>query len=177
MSFAVTPLMLDVRWAATLLGASLALAGCASEVSGQVGSSDPAPHASTATASAPSVEKTASVSEAARRTTEGATQRCSPYECCFPNVSGGWQDNAFEADLRALGCTTPSPYELDGDRLWLWTQCPFDLGVIATVFRYAGTPYDARFVENACLSPQPGTADVIFDPTCSTCIVDPSAPQ
>jgi hypothetical protein len=164
--------MVDVRRArkgAALMGASLALAGCAADV----GSSEPAPGPTTTTMTTESVEK-APVSEAAQRTTDDA-HRCSPEECCFPSVGGGWQDNALEDDLRALGCTTPSPYALTGNEFWVSTQCPFDLGVIGAVFRYAGTPYDAHFVENACLGFRPGTVNVVFDPTCSTCIIQAEA--
>jgi hypothetical protein len=155
--------MPEVRWPRVgrlLVLAGFALVGCA----GNVGSGDPAPEGSAATESA---ARTVTTQET-RRTLDG--DPCSPLACCFPTEGGGWQDNALEDRLQALGCGTPAPYAENGGNLWVWTRCPFDLGVIETTFKYAGTPYDARLVENPCLGFEPGTVDVVFDPTCPTCI-------
>jgi hypothetical protein len=149
------------RWSGAFVVATLALAGCASEV----GSGDPTSLGSTTestTAGAGAPE--------ARVKSGGAGRQCSPLECCFPTEGGGWQDNVFDDRLRALGCSTPAPYEESGDTLWAWSECPFELGVIETVFKYSSTPYDAHFVENPCLGFHPGSVDVVFDPTCPTCI-------
>jgi hypothetical protein len=141
---------------------TLGLGGCASEV----GNGDPTSVGATteSKAAAPAAP------EARRVTSADDARECSPLQCCFPSEGGGWQDNAFEDRLRALGCSTPAAYAVSGETLWDWSECPFDLPVIETVFDYAGTPYDAHFVENPCLGFHPGAVDVVFDPTCPTCI-------
>jgi hypothetical protein len=159
------------RVGCALLLTSLALAGCTSEVSAGDPTTKPAPEApaalegSTASARATVTETTSETREA------DVAKRCSPLECCFPDQGGGWQDTPLEDDLRALGCTTPSPYAMTGDHLWVWTRCAWSFGVFEAAFKYAGTPYDTRFVENPCLKPVPDKLDVVFDPTCGTCVV------
>jgi hypothetical protein len=149
------------RWSGAFVVATLGLAGCA----GEVGNGDPTSLGSTTeslTAGPVAAEK--------HVTSNPHAPQCSPLQCCFPSEGGGWQDNVFDDRLRALGCSTPAPYEQSGETLWAWSECPFELGVIETVFKYSSTPYDAHFVENPCLGFHPGMVDVVFDPTCPTCI-------
>jgi hypothetical protein len=135
------------------------LVGCASEV----GSADPP-------SQPPTTESTAqALSTETRATSPHHGRRCSPLECCFPSAGGGWDDNAFEDRLQALGCTTPAPYEQTATAFWKWTECRFTLGLVATVFKYASTPYYAHFVENECLEVDDDKVVVVFDPTCPTC--------
>ena len=139
-----------------LVGASVLLAGCAADVTG----SDPAPK--------PTQESVAQSSSALE--TENAHDHCDPRACCFPSSGGGWQDNPLENDLQKIGCTTPSPYQVMETRFWVWTRCPLRFETFETVFEFRGTPYDARFVENACLGTEPDSVVVVFDPTCGTCL-------
>ena len=146
-----------------LVGVSVLLAGCAADVTG----SDPAPKATQeSVAQAPSVEKIST--EAAR--IESANGQCSPRACCFPSSGGGWQDNPLEDDLKRIGCSTPSPYQQTSDAFWEWSRCTLSFQMLEVVYKYRGTPYDTRFVENACLGSDPATVVVVFDPTCGTCI-------
>jgi hypothetical protein len=138
-----------------LVGASVLLAGCAADVT----RSDPAPTAV--------VESVAQSSSALR--TESAGEHCSPYACCFPSGGGGWQDNPLEDDLRRIACTPPSPYQQTKDQFWVWTRCPLRFETFEAVWKFRATPYDAHFVENACLGFVPDSVVVVFDPTCGTC--------
>jgi hypothetical protein len=141
-----------------LVGVSVLLAGCAADVAG----SDPAPKATQE-----SVAQSSSADTALR--IENAGEHCSPRTCCFPSAGGGWQDNPLENDLQSIGCTTPSPYEQKANAFWVWTRCPLSFQTLEAVYKFRGTPYDARFVENACLGYEPDKVVVVFDPTCGTC--------
>jgi hypothetical protein len=145
----------SVAWAAT---AAFGLAGCASEV----GQGDPLPQAST-------TESVASAVSAESRGAKESDERCSPLACCFPTQGGGWQDDKLENRLKQLGCSTPAPYEQTKKAFWSWTECPFDLDLLATVFEFSASPYRAHFVENPCLPMHAGKAQVVFDPLCVTC--------
>jgi hypothetical protein len=114
------------------------------------------------------------VSAESHRVKDGTS--CSPLACCFPSQGGGWQDDPLQNRLQQLGCSTPAPYQQTKDAFWAWTECPFDLDVIATVFMYSGRPDQAHFVENPCLPFHLGKAQVVFDPLCTTCGAAPSSP-
>jgi hypothetical protein len=150
-----------------ILGASLLLAGCAANVGG----SEPAPGTEDGTpqepAASPSHEATHVSTEALRAESTGGA--CSPQACCFPSSGGGWQDNPLMDDLQAIGCGTPAPYQETSSAFWVWTPCPLRLETLMVVLKYRGTPYDAHFVENACLAVPRDDIAVVFDPTCDTC--------
>jgi hypothetical protein len=152
------------RIGGALLSASLLLAGCAADATG----SDPTPRGAEPKA------ETTEASGAAKpvtedRRAEATAATCSPLACCFPTSGGGWADNPLEVDLRVIGCSTPKPYEELTGELLEWTRCPLDIATLAVVYKYRGTPYDAKFIENACLGFVPDTVVVEFDPICGTC--------
>ena len=145
-----------------LVGVSVLLAGCAADVAG----SDPAPGTTQESVAQPSSAD--KITMALR--TGSAGERCSPNACCFPSAGGGWQDNPLENDLQSIGCTAPSPYQQTESSFWVWSRCSLSFQTLEAIYKYRGTPYDAHFVENACLGSDPATVVVVFDPTCGTCI-------
>lgn len=139
-----------------LAGASLVLlVGCAADATGT--GTDP----------------TAAVQEASHG--EVVTRdsiECSPLTCCFP-TGGGWTPGQLEADLQALGCTTPKAYATPGpdgpDSSWFDTQCPLDKFIPLTelVVKYERSPNFAQFVFSDCFPRDAWT--IKYDPTCETC--------
>jgi hypothetical protein len=102
---------------------------------------------------------------------------CTPLACCFPD-GGGWRDDPFEDQLRALGCSTPSAYteSYGQSQWWLYSTCPASVDLTDLVLTYATVaPYYSQLVVNECLELHavgqltPTSVFVEWDPTCPGC--------
>jgi hypothetical protein len=107
----------------------------------------------------------------------GSVGLCTPLTCCFP-TGAEWGSNAFENELKSLGCGVPAAYaeSAGSSQWWLYTECPQSAALNALVKQYASVaPYEARFVTNLCLTLDAvgglrlNSVFVEFDPTCGSC--------